>query len=63
MGECAFWNAGCRTRGVAGGARGIADGGGLFHHLHDGHGRDPVLGDEQLATGAAHSNSLTGGEL
>jgi hypothetical protein len=27
-------------------SRGVTDGGGLFHQLHAGHGRDPVLGDE-----------------
>lgn len=33
---------------LAGGVGGATNGGGLFHHLHDGHGGHPVFGDEQL---------------
>ena len=48
MGEPATRDVGGGCGGLAGGVGCAADGGGLFHHLHDGHGCDPVLADEQL---------------
>lgn len=48
IGEFAAGDGGGGIGRVAGGGRGVTDGGGLLHSLHDGHGRDPLFGDEQL---------------